>query len=500
MASNSIGNVALILSADGSQVQQVLQASTGQVQQFATQSQGILGNLGSSLGSIFSFGAVGAAIGAVVATVTSGFSRITQLGKDLKLADALNVSPEAFQGMSLILQRAGHDASETGNFFAEFATKIDKAASLGRGPLAHALADLGVDMQALKSQSIDEQFLTLADVIQKIGPGAQAAALAVHAFGDASLLPQLLQGRAGITGFLDEARASGRILSGDQARAAQETARAWETAKRTLSAAWQSVSTEIAVALTPVIQIASDIFKGVVDVAGPAIKGLGEVFRVSMEVLGPVFQGVVAWIKSVVDAVKDWAAQTGVQLPTIREVVLSVFQAIGVAGAYTWDTLKAGVGGLAFSMSYLVEAIGNVADAYNALSGVTTHFADAGVAVRNWARGAVTSFGQSATAVNQFFDNLRKKKDEANANPLRPPAPPQRRPDQFEYHATGAFLQGSKEAYSIEVQSKLASQLGVAPVDLQERIAEAGEETVAALGRIEDRLSDRPDPIEIRQV
>lgn len=495
-----IGNSAYILSVQQEKLTQGLNEATGQIQGFVGKTQGLLGGLGSSLGSVFSFGAVGAAIGAVVGAVTSGFSQIQQIGKDLKLADALNIPPQAFEGISLILQKAGKDASETGSFFAELGTKIEKAASTGRGPLARTLQELGVDMQALKAQSIDEQFFTLADAIQKVGPGAQAAALAMHAFGDAALLPQLLQGRAGLQSFLSEARASGRLASDEQLRAAQEAAKAWEGAQKTLSAAWKSVSTEVAVALTPVIKIAADIFKNVVGVVSPVVKGIGEAFTAVMDVLGPVFTTIIDWVKGVVGAIGEWLAHTGIVLPSIRDIILTTFHAVGVAGAYVFDTIKAAVGGLSISFSPLVEAVGNTIDAFNEMAGnAKTHFGDIGASMRTWGAGAVLTFGQSRRVVDDFFANLKKKKDEANAAPLRPPAAP--RPDQApEYHASAALLEGSKEAYSLEVQSKLASQLGVAPTDLQERIADAAEETVASLGRIEDKLGDRGEQIELRTV
>lgn len=483
----SIGNAALVLSANGAGLQQGLEAAKGQVSQFATQSNGIL----SSIGAAIPFAGIAAGIGAAIGLVTSGFSRLTEIGTQTRQALSLGIDPSQYQALGLVLQRAGMDATQAGDFFGGFAEKMEKAARTGRGPVAAAMQNLGVDLQHLRSLPLDQQFLEVADAMSKLPPGAQQAAMAMSIFGSTALLPQLQKGRAGLEEFMQAARANGEVLSSSELEAANKAAKAWTDAKRSLENAWKSVSLSVASALGPLVSTAADVFKQIVEFARPVINGIGEAFKATVEVLQPVFEMIVDAFKEAIKWVGEFAGSVGIKFPTIREMVLNTFQAVGVAGAYAFDTLKAGAGGVAYAMSYLVEAVGNVTDAWNELAnGITTHHADAGAAIRRWGSDAMTSWGNSAGAVNRYFDTLRRRQTEAaTAPPVRPPTlqPP---PGIAEYKATAALLKGSKEAYSIEVQAKVAGQLGVAPADLQERAVQAAEEQVAVLREIRERLPD----------
>lgn len=495
----SLGTASLVLSANGSQLTQGLEQAQRQISNFASQAQAKLSGAFSFAGAA-GFGAIAAGIAAAVGLITTGFSRLETIAGQTKTALSLGIDPSQYQALGLVLSRAGIDASQAGDFFGSFAEKMEKAARTGRGPVAAAMQTLGVDLAHLRSMPLDQQFLEVAEAMSKVPPGAQQAAMAMSVFGSTALLPQLQQGRAGLESFMNAARANGEILSSSEMEAAQKASKAWIEAKKSLTKAWESVSLSVASALGPLVTTAAEIFKNIVQAARPVIDGIGEAFRTAIEVVGPVFTMIVTAVKDVIQWIGQLVGNVGVQFPSIREVVLSVFQAIATVGAYTWDTLKAGVGGLAVAISYLVEAIGNVADAYNALQGITTHYANAGVAVRRWGTEAVTTWGNSATAVNRYFDNLRRRQNEAAAAPpVRPPAI-QRPNEGFEYKATAAFLQGSKEAYSIEVQAKLASQLGVAPADLQERAVDAAEEQVAVLRDIRERLPDNNEGNTLRAV
>lgn len=495
----SLGTASLILSANGSQLTQGLSEAQGQISNFATQANASLSSMGAAFAAT-GFGAIIIGITAAIGTVVSGFSRLESVGKQAKDAISLGIDPSQYQALGLVLSKAGIDASQASGFFASFAASMDKAATTGRGPAALALQRLGVDMQHLQSLPLDQQFLEVADSIAALQNPADQAAATMHIFGNAALLPQLQKGRAGLTEFMEAAKRNGEVLSSSELEAANKAAKAWEEAKKSLTKAWDSVSLSVASALGPLVSTAADVFKKIVDGARPIIQGIGEAFRATMDVIGPVFTMIVGGLKEGMTWVGSFLGSFG-QFPTIREMVLSTFQAIAQAGSYVWDAGKAAVGAYAYAISFLVEAIGNVVDAYNNLKGVTTHFADMGASMRRWGAGAITTFGQSRRAVDTYFDNLRKRQAEAAAAPpVRPPTPQQERPGQAEYHATAALLQGSKEAYSIEVQAKLASQLGVAPADLQERAVQAAEDTVAALGRIENKLPGADEGNTLRAV
>lgn len=485
----SIGSAALILSANGGQLKSGLDAAKSDVSNFASQSNSILSNIGQGL----AFGGIAAGIGAAVGLVTSGFSRLTEIGNQTKQALALGVDPSQYQALGLVLQKAGIDATQAGDFFGSFAQKMERAARTGAGPVAAAMQNLGVDLQHLRSLPLDEQFLEVADAISKLPPGAQQAGIAMNVFGSTALLPQLQKGRAGLEEFMEAARRNGEVLSSSELEAAQKASKAWEDAKKTLTKAWDSVSLSVASSLAPMVSKAAEVFKQIVEFAKPVIEGVSEVFKTTAEVVGPLFTIVSDAIKEAINWVKELGGTWGIQFPTIREMTLNVFQAVGQAGAFAFDTLKAGAGGVAYAMSYLVEAVGNVTDAWNTLAnGITTHHADAGASIRRWGSDAMTSWGNSSAAVTRYFDNLRRRQTEAAAAPpVRPPnLQPPAQQGAGEYRATAALVQGSKEAYSIEVQAKLATQLGVRPADMAERQVALAEEQVAALNRIEGRLGD----------
>jgi hypothetical protein len=250
--------------------------------------------------------------------------------------------------------------------------------------------------------------------------------------------------------------------------AAEKAAKAWNDAKRSLTAAWNSVSLSVASALAPMVTMAANVFKKIVDFVTPIIKGIGEAFKLIGEMLEPVFEAVREWVSSATQAISEFFGGFHMQFGSARNIAINVFEAIGVAGAYTWDTLKVGLSPLLIYVGVVMEqiysrvvgALANLADVAKQLPDelrpswidsfasnlhrVEDGTRNAGIAIRNLGLNSVATWGQSATAVNRYFDNLRKKKDEAGAAPVRPNQILQPPPGIAEYRATAALLKGSK--------------------------------------------------------
>jgi hypothetical protein len=479
---SSLGNASLILSSNNTGLNQGLNSGTSQIQSFVSNAKGILSSAFSSLGGIAAFGGIGAAIGGTIAAVSNGFSRLQDVGRQNKEAMSLGIDSEQYQGLVQILGRAGVAADEAGNFFGSMDAKLERAARTGRGPVAAALQNMGVDLQEIMNLPSDQRLEALADGFQRLGPGAQASAAAMSIFGSTALLPQLQQGRAGLQSTIEELKASGAILSASEAQAAQEASKAWTVAKRTLTQAWDSVSLSVATALTPLVKVAADVFKSIVEFARPVLSGIGEFFTTVSDIASPLITMIADGFKEMIQWVQQFGSSIGITFPSVRDITIAVFRAIGVSGAYVWDTLKAGVGGFTVSLSFVVEAVGHVADAIARMLGLAeTGITMTGRNMRNWGTQAVLSWGESAGAVNRYFDNLRGRQAAAAAAPLSPRVnPAAEAPGDAKYEGLKALLQGSQEAYSVQLYTQFVNENGPER-DNQQRAADGIEEVAAIL-------------------
>lgn len=489
---SSIGSASLLLSTNGSKLKAGLDQAKQDVQGFASSANSIFSSIGG--GAVFA--GIAAGIGTAIASITSGFQRLQDIGKQTREATALGVDPSQFQGISLILQRVGMDASQTGDFFGNLNSKLERAARTGMGPVAAALGRMHVDLDELMALPADERFMRLADAFKEVGPSAQASAAAMSIFGSTALLPQLQRGREGLQGFIDEAKRSGEILTGDQNRLAMEASKAWTEASRSIKRAWDSVSTQVALAITPIVKMAADIFKQVADVATPIIRSIGEVFGLVVEIATPLIQMLVETIKGAFSFIGEFFAEFGVKMPTLREAAISVFEALGVVSSWVFDTLKAGLGAVIWYWGVWVQNIGWAVDKLNLMRGVITHFEDFGKRMRQWGSDAVTSFGNSQDAVLRFFNMLRHKRKEAEqqaAVPLRPSMPlgPDMTP--AGYSPVKPLLEGSADLYSYQMQWKAdPNSIGNDPKELQR---EANKE-LRAIRRNTER-NGNPDALEL---
>ena len=178
---------------------------------------------------------LGAAIVAPLAMAAREFART---GDALvEMSQRTGMSIETLSGLALAASRSGVSMEEFEISVRRMQKTISGADDDSKAAVK-ALATLGLTVDGLAGKGTEEQFKAVADAIARISDPTDRAAAAMLMFGRAgtAMLPFLAGGRAGIEGFLVEARRMGLIISTEDAEAAHEfshtLAELWATVKR----------------------------------------------------------------------------------------------------------------------------------------------------------------------------------------------------------------------------------------------------------------------------
>lgn len=537
---NSLGNQSMVVSADGSQVGKELDKVEAQVVGWATR-------LKEAVAGVFSFGKYIGEVSGIFDAIGKGFSALKDIGKQSKQATALGIDQEQYAGLVEVLGRAGVAANDAAAVFANLATSINNAALTGRGPLAHMLADLGVDIQEISEMPIDQQFIELADVISKLPSKAQQAALAMNVFGNVDLLPFLQKGRAGLEDFISEAKRNGLILGRDQQKAAEVASKAWAEAWRTLDHGFKAITNGSAAALAPIISAVSPAVQGVSNAFLFLGNVIGKVISTTSEVFEPVFAYVGELLTEFQNFTSGWLS--GIQ--SIRDVTLDVFQSIGHAGVYaivgvgaagvaswevlkfvvdsiteawstffdwvagaaraTWDGLKAvfetiyvwirsGLEALVSYLSKFVNALVSylpdkpewISSLQDELSKLTDYGKEVGDQfTQPFKRAVKTGLGQ----VDDYFDKIRNKANAAAADLVKPITSTQVANSPFQ--SIKPLTKGSADAYNYEVRWKYdPDHIQNDPHELQREANQELKKHTQLLENVEKRLDKQGTKLE----
>lgn len=260
---------------------------------------------------------------------------------------------------------------------------------------------------------------------------------------------------------------------------------------------WQKIG-EKAGGVLDWIQTGLDYLIRAFDAAIPILLALwDEVLSVVVNVISQIID----WISQAIEWLGQWIGETfkfAEGWGTVEEIVVGAFKLIGKAGAYAWDTIKAGVGAVANAIGFIVEKVfTRVVDAFHALVSLAKELPDAirpdwvddfvdgvgrardavkagGVGLQDWGKRQIDQWGNSAKAVDEWFAKIGKKRvAEANKQ-----AEVQKRAmaamgETPKYNAVGAALKGSKEENSIlarwQTENMLNPQLDVQRKQLQEQ-------------------------------
>lgn len=450
MSQSSIGRAALVLTTNAAALRSGLDREGKGITDWAeVTAAGVTQHLGKGLGAEAGGGLVGGLLGklkahpwvaagmAAGAGLAAGFGaaaeKVGELGKVKKRADVLGVSASDLQGMDQLLERIGLSAGSADHVFALMGKNLANNQQAAEG-----LAKLRIAPADVADKSLTEQFRVIADGINRLPKGAAQAAAAMEIFGRSGdqLLPVLQRGSKGIEEFIAENREWGAVLSDSQLAAAGEARKAWKEATNTIKDAWEGVTNRLAVAAAPVVKFVGGAVQRVMAFVRPVFDWFGRAMEAVGTIAEAVFSKLEEWLSGILDWLKGLADQVGIfggKWPTIQEVVVAVFRAIGTTGAYAWDTLKAGAGAVAIGLGLLVKGfgtlIGYLADVAElgerlparirppgldgfiaGVQDVRNRVRGAGDDMARWGTGAIDAWGASAGKFNAWLDRALVQK------------------------------------------------------------------------------------------
>lgn len=228
------------------------------------------------------------------------------------------------------------------------------------------------------------------------------------------------------------------------------------------------------------------ILQKFVSAAAPAIMVLAGALLNLFEKLNPVIQGVASVFEAfaftfaeLLSELIDSIGDLGIDTTDWGKNTLDVLEAIGKGFAYVWDTVKAGAGVLAVVAGVITEGLGLIVkmigdavlklselaqqlpesirpdwigDVGNTVKGWGASIDGFGERMRNWGVGAIQGFGNSAVAVEGFFNRVRGRLADVKADIADLGAA-------TELKLSGAFQRGSTDAYKIIARSSTDGML-----------------------------------------
>ncbi len=209
------------------------------------------------------------ALDAVAASVRKGLAEIDQISK---VAARLDISAESLIGFQHAADLSGVGAEEFNKDLEMLAKNLGNAAVKG-GPVADALASIGLDARKLAEQGLDRSFLEIADAIAAVENPTQRAALAQQLFGRSGkdLLNTLALGSQGISELAKRADLLGLTISDLDAQRVE----AANDAVDELSKAWDGFGRQLAVELAPHIKDVAEGVLAMIDAFG-GVRGVVE--------------------------------------------------------------------------------------------------------------------------------------------------------------------------------------------------------------------------------
>lgn len=232
------------------------------------------------------------------------------------------------------------------------------------------------------------------------------------------------------------------------------------------------------------------LFK-VAESLGPVLEKVASVLEVVGFVGGEAFGEIVNLIGDVVTSISKWIDSTfGLATATTSsaDAAFAVLRLLGKGIAYLWDAGKTGAGVLALMAATVADSFGSMLgviakvgkgladlanalpenlrpdglkEAANALEGWGGKVDGIAAGLQKWGKGALAGFGDSAVAVDAWFDRVeaRFKGTERITKGLG-------------VALAGAFSQGSTEAYSVVAKWQAGNILsGQTPADNPVKIA-----------------------------
>lgn len=240
-------------------------------------------------------------------------------------------SAEALQELQYAAERSGVSTDQLNTALTAMVKNVGKAAK-GTGEAKRALADLGLEAEALAKLSPDEQLYEIANAMKGVQSPTRRTALLMEIFGDAGARMAVLldEGSEGMDQMRQEARELGHVLSDESLRDAEAFSDAFGDVGKVLQGLKNTIGAEL------------------------------------MPVMTDMFQDFTAWFKENRNTVREFAGNVGTafkeSLPIIRDIFTGVAEVAEVVGKLAskaadmvggWDKLGVAVGALFVAPSIL---------------------------------------------------------------------------------------------------------------------------------------------------
>lgn len=240
-----------------------------------------------------------------------------------------------------------------------------------------ALAQLGVQVATAKDGTADltGTLLNVADAVHKVGPGAQANAIAFAAFGRqaSALLPVLLRGRDGLKELFDQAKRQGLVFDQSQLDKGKE----FSLATKEAGDAVKGLSVQLGEGLAPALTDATKALTTFIESANKVASPLGG--------LGGVFEGVIG------------SAKQFLGITPIMDALHGDF------GKIAGDTIGLGAG-IELAHGHYRKALGNIIPILGEHKKKTKDSADATDALAGGASTAADALAKEAASVKAAAD------------------------------------------------------------------------------------------------
>lgn len=183
--------------------------------------------------------------------MVSGVSELADAA--VKSAQKLGITVEAVQELGYAAKLSDVSQGELESGLMRLQRGLDELSRTGKGPLAESFQRLGISMNMLKGETLDQNLELIAEKFKNLPDGPKKASIAFDIFGrsmGARMIPLLNSGQEGIVELRNEAHELGIVVSEDAAKQFEE----FNDQQTKLSETWRGLKTQVVTALFPAIQ------------------------------------------------------------------------------------------------------------------------------------------------------------------------------------------------------------------------------------------------------
>lgn len=486
-AGNAIASGSVIISANADSMANGLGQQSQKIESWG---KGMTSRLGSLFKGGLAFGGGMAIADTVLSFPSKVLGKFHSMKEDIdhasKSARAFGTDMGTWQGIVHAADLAGVGVEQLESGLARFRKQVD-------GPIDEALFKLAHQLEGIQD------------------PGERARVL-VDNFGKSGLkMAGLFEGgEEGLRALVAEAEKLGFAMSDADGKAIEEANDAVRRTEKAVDGLWN----KLVVALAPAFTLIANNLTNWITMGQPVFDWLSRAFTQYFELASMVWeqvniaiQGVFEWVGNLATGIFDLAGG----MPTVQQVIVGMFRAVGTAAAYVWDTIKAGAGAITFVASFIVDGFGMVVKLFKEIVALAKELPDevrpgwidgmvAGVEkfeadvhdaagrMRDWGKGAMMNWGEGARQFNAWLDLALVKKKKLD----EPKKMVGLQADFMAWEPTklaGAIEKGTKEAYSIAVRNQFGNL--VPQKDRQEDILKQN-------GKKQDKANDHLKNIEKR--